>query len=197
MKLKRTAGVLVAILAVAVVGLSSGCKSKGPGQAATDFSADLVTTNNAGTFEGKIYFSGDKTRMDMPQSSVITRLDKNLVWIIMPSEKMYIEQPIKPENLAMKPGKLPNETKRELVTSEKVDGKKTEKFKITYSTGGKTETIFQWIEKDSGIPLKTSALDGKWSYEYKNVKKGDQSLALFELPTGYNKFAIPKFNVKE
>lgn len=196
MGLKRTAGVVMAVVAVFAFSLATGCKSKGPEQAA-NFSADLVTTNNAGTFEGKIYLTKDMTRMDMPQSSVITRLDKNVVWILMPQDKLYIEQPIKPENTAMKPGKLPNETQRELVTTEKVDGKETDKFKITYSTGGKTETIFQWIEKDSGIPLRTSALDGKWSYEYKNVQKGNQSMALFELPSGYKKFTMPKFTEEE
>ena len=189
MDVRKTGVLLAAVFVFALMGSFTACTPKG--SVTNDFSAEIVTKNNAGTFEGKIYSAKDKTRMDMPQSSVITRLDKNVVWILMPSEKMYIEQPIKPENTAMKPGKLPGETRRELVATEKVNGQNTEKFKITYSAGGKTETIFQWIAKDSGIPIKTSALDGKWSYEYKDIKTGSQNTALFELPKDYAKFTIP------
>ncbi len=74
---------------------------------AQDFSADMVSTTKSGVVTGKIFVTKEKTRMEMPQAITITRMDKNVVWILMPDQKMYMEQSLKPENVVATTDKMP------------------------------------------------------------------------------------------
>lgn len=156
---------------------------------ARDFSADMVFTTKAGVFTGKIFVAKEKTRMETPQAITITRIDKNVVWILMPAQRMYMEQPLKPENVVATTDKMPGEIERKLVGKETIDGKTTNKYRIVYVADDKKETIFQWIA-DSGLPIKSAAVDGSWIVEYKNLKTDKQPNTLFEIPTGYQKFSL-------
>lgn len=160
---------------------------------AQDFSADMVSMTKGGVFTGKIYNAKEKTRMEMPQVITITRVDKNVTWILMPEQKMYMEQPLKPENIAALTDKMPGEVERKRLGIETVDGKKTEKYRIVYTVENKREAIFQWVDTDLGFPIKTAAEDGSWTTEFKNLKIGKQPDTLFEIPAGYQKmsFGIP------
>lgn len=156
---------------------------------AQDFFADMVSTTKAGTFSGKIFVAKEKARMEMLQSVTITRMDKNVVWILIPDQKMYMEQPLKPENVVAATEKMPGEVERKLIGPETVDGKTANKYRVVYSVADKKETSFQWIDIDSGLPLKIAAGDGSWVFEYKNLKTGPQPDTLFEIPAGYQKFS--------
>ena len=158
---------------------------------AQDFSADMVSTTKDGVFIGEIFVTKDKTRMEMPQAITITRMDKNIVWILMPEQKMYMEQPLKPENVPATSDKMPGEIERKLMGAETINGKTTNKYRIVYTVGNKKETIFQWITTASGFPIKSAAGDGSWAAEYKNLKTGKQLDSLFEIPAGYQKFEMP------
>jgi hypothetical protein len=70
-----------------------------------------------------------------------------------------------------------------------IDGKKTDKYRIVHETAGKEQTIFQWIT-DTGLPVKSAAVNGSWVLEYKNLKTGKQPDTLFEIPAGYQKFSL-------
>ena len=157
---------------------------------AQDFSADMVSTTKAGVSTGKIFVAKEKTRMETLQTIIITRIDKNVVWILMPAQRMYMEQPLKPENVVATTDKMPGEIERKLVGKETVGGKRTDKYRIVYTTADKKETVFQWIAADSGLPIKSAAVDGSWTIEYKNLKTGKQPDTLFEIPTGYQKFSL-------
>ncbi len=157
---------------------------------AQDFSADMVSTTKAGVSTGKIFVAKEKTRMETLQTIIITRIDKNVVWILMPAQRMYMEQPLKPENVVATTDKMPGEIERKLVGKETVGGKRTDKYRIVYTAADKKEAIFQWIAADSGFPIKSAAVDGRWSIEYKNLKTGKQPDSLFEIPTGYQKFSL-------
>lgn len=156
---------------------------------ARDFSADMVSTTKAGVITGKIFVAKEKTRMETPQTTIITRIDKNMVWILMSAQRMYMEQPLKPENVVASTDKMPGEIERKLVGKETVDGKTTNKYRIVYVVADKEETIFQWIAA-SGLPIKSAAVDGSWTVEYKNLKIGKQPDTLFEIPAGYQKFSL-------
>jgi len=157
---------------------------------AQDFSADMVSTTKAGVSTGKIFVAKEKTRMETLQTIIITRIDKNVVWILMPAQRMYMEQPLKPENVVATTDKMPGEIERKLVGKETVGGKRTDKYRIVYTAADKKETIFQWIVADSGFPIKSAAVDGRWIIEYRNLKTGKQPDTLFEIPTGYQKFSL-------
>jgi hypothetical protein len=50
------------------------------------------------------------------------------------------------------------------------------------------------MDNATGIPLKTASVNGDWWFEYKNIRTGRQDPALFELPAGYKKFAMPSMD---
>lgn len=161
---------------------------------ALQFSADTVMTARGHKTTGKIYFSGERFRMDMtsPQKmTTITRLDKKVVWSIMPQEKMYMEIPFNPKREPMVKGKVQGEVSRKLVGTGSIDGHPVKKYLVTYESGGEKMQMYQWIATDINFPVKTEAVDGSWSQEYKDIKLGPQPDSLFKVPAGYRKFRMP------
>ena len=164
---------------------------------AEDFSADMINTTKGGIFKGKIFISKDKTRMETLEGITITRMDKKVVWILMPKDKMYMEQPFDPSKAVASSEKVSGEIERKLIGQEIIDGKMTNKYQIVYNQNGKRETIFQWLAVGLKIPVKTAAGDNRWIMEYKNIKTGKQSDALFEVPADYQKFSYQRPSVKD
>ncbi len=159
---------------------------------ALEYSADTIFTANGQKTYGKMYAKVDRFRMEIikPQSMItITRMDKKIVWSIIPSEKMYIEMSFDPKTAPKT--KISGEIDRKLVGSEKIDGHPTKKYLITYKEGGWTEKIYQWWATDINFPIKSADLNNKWVQEYKNVKIGHQPNKLFEIPAGYSKMQMP------
>ena len=155
-----------------------------------EYSADMVSHSGGQTFKAKIYFGANKMRTEMPENIVITRLDKNIAWIIMPSEKMYMEQPINKKMLPKTSQKVEGEIERVKLGVENVDGKPAEKYKVTYTDGKVRNSAYQWL-RDSRYLVKMEALDGSWGIEYKNLTPGHQPDSLFEPPAGFHKLSMP------
>jgi hypothetical protein len=134
-----------------------------------------------------------KMRMEnqrMPGYNII-RGDKNVMWMVMPPSKSYMEMKADPSNKPKTEEKIPGEISRKKIGSEKIDGHPTDKYEITYTNKGKTDKIYQWMATDISFPIKTAAVDGGFTQEYKNIKMGSQSDSLFEVPSGYKKMAMP------
>jgi len=154
-----------------------------------EFSADMVSRSGRQTVQAKFYVSGDKMRTEMPGNVVIMRLDKNLTWIIMLKQRIYMEQALKPKDLPKTSKELGGEIKRVSLGIETVDGKPAEKFKVIYVENSTRLTVYQWL-RDSKFPVKIEAENGSWSIEYKNLSVGPQSADLFELPPGFQKLSM-------
>jgi hypothetical protein len=157
---------------------------------ADDFNADVVTSAPEGSVAAKIYVSGNKSRMEAAEMVTISRLDRNVVWILMPAQKMYMEQPVNPRAAANVQEKVDGEIERSAEGAETVNGVKTTKYRITVETQGRRESIFQWIDEAMRFPIKTAAIDGSWSSEFKNIRKAPQDPQLFEIPAGYTKMSV-------
>ena len=188
--IKRTvwAACLVIISAVIISGCSSTAANR-------QFSAEIISRSGGASFKGKMFFAGDKFRMENPQAVTISRMDKKTVWILMPEQKMYMEQAFTEDSARGMVQKMDNEVKREKLGTETVNGIKADKYKVSYKTEGRTDSIYQWLASGMQMPVRTSSVDGKWSMELSNVKFGDQPDSLFEVPAGYKKFSynIPSF----
>lgn len=193
MKRKALLRVLLLIIAIVFVAGSVASCSRCAKMAGTpeEFSANVMSTTPMGTFSGKVFVTKDRTRMELAESTIITRLDKKAVYILLPT-KMYMEQPLGPEYAASVGEKLPGEISRELVGREEVGGRSAQKFKVTYMLDGKEDTVFQWIDDKLGLPLKVAAPDGTWSLIYTDIKAGSQPDKLFEVPDDYSKFSMPQ-----
>ena len=162
--------------------------------APTQYQADVVSRGSGETTSYRFY-SGDRMfRMDTQEAQVITRLDRRLVWIVQPGEKMYMEQPFRPEkaNPLVAQQDEGVSVNRQKVGAEVVNGVATEKWKVTVqSAKGGTQTFLQWIDPKTGIAMRTADPAGKWSQELKNLQVGPQPAGLFEVPKGYQKMAVP------
>lgn len=127
----------IAFLAIYMVSLFL---TASPSHSAEEFSADVITTSEGMRMSGKIYWKSDRFRMDLrePQQSItITRMDKKLVWSIMPEQKMYMELPFDPRSVteSAPKEKFKGEIERKLIGSETFDGHPTKKYLITTRKG--------------------------------------------------------------
>lgn len=154
------------------------------------FSADMVTRSGRQTQNAKIYVSGQKTRMEMPFSIMIMRLDRKVSWMLLPSQESYIEQTLDSASVPKTSRKVEGEVERVPIGKETVNGVATEKFNVTYMEGGRKVSMYQWLTK-AGFPIKLEAVDGSWGVEYKNIFFGPQPDSLFEPPSGYQKMSMP------
>lgn len=156
---------------------------------AEDFSADMISRSKGGVFQGRIFFTGEKVRMETPESIAITRLDRKVMWMLMPKEKKYMEMPLQAQNMVVGKEQMPGEIERKFLGKEIIEGKTADKYRIVYSSANQQQAILTWMLTGSGIPVKTVAEDGSWSMEYKNIRIGKQPDSLFEIPAGYQKFS--------
>lgn len=155
-----------------------------------DFSADVVAHGRDGSFSGKICMGNGNVRMEATQGITISRQDKKVVWVIMPSEGMYMEQPFDPKDAIAQVAAKSGEAERKSLGPDTVNGKKTEKFQVTYNQGGVRSSVYEWVDHSIEMPVKIAATDKSWSMEYKNIKAGPQDPNLFEVPKGYQKLDL-------
>ena len=158
---------------------------------AAEFSADMVSNTPNAAAEGRIFVSEQKVRTEMAGAIVISRLDRNVNWLIMPAQMTYMEQPFDPKTLLGVSEKAPGETERTPLGKEIINGRQTDKYRVVYDSEKGTAVMFQWIDETAMIPVKMAAENGSWSIEYRNLRVGPQDPALFELPAGYTKMAMP------
>lgn len=154
------------------------------------FGADVVSVNGNQTTHGKIIVAEDRMRLEKGGTVTITRLDKKVVWLLIPAQKMYMEQSFRPENIVPAPEATAGEAGRELLGKEAVNGRMANKYLVTVRMGGKRSSFLLWVAADAPLPLKTAAEDGAWTQEYRNVDVGEPDPALFEIPDGYKNFAM-------
>jgi hypothetical protein len=132
--------------------------------------------------------------MDMktPEEIIlITRMDKKVMWNIIPKQKMYMELPLDMRNKPLVNEKIEGEIERKHVGNETIDGQPAKKYLVTYKSGEEKHKVYQWFATDINFPVKTADVDGAWVQEFKNIKMGSQPDSFFELPKGYKKFQFP------
>ncbi|MBI3307484.1 MAG: hypothetical protein HYZ84_06750 [Candidatus Omnitrophica bacterium] len=178
-------------LLAAAIGFSAGNTAMAQADAQPEFSAQMVSTIGGQKMAGKFFSSNGKIRLEMGENIIINRFDQNLSWVLIPSQHRYMENAIDSGMALRMMQEIPGETERVTMGSESVDGKRAEKFKVTYTPpDGKPESLYQWIAPDNPVPVKVAALDDSWSVEYQNIQSGPQPPDLFEIPAGYQKFQV-------
>jgi len=153
---------------------------------AADLTADMITKEGKITSKGKVYVNGSKMRADKGNTPIynIVRGDKGLLWQVNGAENTYVEAKITPALNLWTAEKIPGEAGRKEIGSEKIDGYSVKKYEVSVKQGKNTSTYHQWIATDLRFPVKVANLNGKWSVEYKNIKKGTPADAMFNLPKG-------------
>jgi hypothetical protein len=166
-----------------------------------EFSAEQVLLDPSGNIQqaGKLYVSTDKIRVEQPQAEsggsmvIIFRKDLQVVRILMPEAKMYIENPLNEGDLQKAMQQIPENVKEVDLGAETVNGFECRKKQIegTVETFGGQKQTFRsivWVSERMGLPIRTQGEDGHIT-ELRNIKTGHQPGDLFELPSGYTKAA--------
>ena len=163
-----------------------------------EYSADATVENEEGTIKQKIFVTPTKERKEMLTGSgegavQIFRYDNKVMWMLMPSENMYMEYSI---GGGPSKGSDPSQWTYEdtVVGEETLNGVRVTKYKtIATSTDGKKYGGFSWRTTD-GINVKQDLLykEGndkkRMLTELSNLKVGRQDPKLFEIPDGFTKF---------
>ena len=173
-------------------------------QPTVEYSADRVIAGDGGKEHVyKIYSAPGKERMETKEGSggamIITRMDKKLVWTLMPSQKMYMETKFSGQGASRQKQAGFDQEKCDVRQTEKgkedVNGFPTRKMELAISCPGEEKyTGFVWLTKENiAMRMETSKAGKKETtrLELKNLKIGKQDPALFEVPAGYKSLAMP------
>lgn len=158
------------------------------------FSADQIHTVNKKTTTGKVMAIENAVRVESENkgkaSITITRFDRNMMWTLMPDQKMYMEIPF--QGLGEMASSIKGATvKKESLGSEQVGAYHCDKSRVETTYQGKVYVSIEWAAKElDGFVVKKADEKGSWSTEYQNVQLGPQNPALFEIPDGYQKFSL-------
>lgn len=200
--------VFMPVLTALAVCLASAAPSaaQGPlGRKGDDFSADEVHLSHGRQSTAKVFMSQGKMRRESQGMIVIARFDKQVAWMIDPSQKSYFETSLDPKKFPMMAEMIEKGDKgveKVELGREQVQGFDCTKYKVTVDMGGpppgmppamaakmngpRKMTSTVWISDKLGAALK-SATDEGFSMEMTNIKVGPQPAELFEPPAGYAK----------
>lgn len=198
--MKRLKGTIFALAVAILFSVTVWAADKTFQESDVEYSADEQMETEDMAMQAKVYHAPGKERREQDMSGMtqimIMRRDKNVVWMLMPEQKMYME---------MKMGQGKEDTadlkdytiEYSVVGEEVVNGINTTKNKVimTDKKGNKFGG-FMWVSKE-GIMVKmdtVSKVEGskmRVKMERKNIKIENQNPKLFEIPSGYNKMSMP------
>lgn len=164
---------------------------------AGEFSATTITKAGDTKIPGKVYVKGNKARNEITtggQTSIqILRPDKNVLWVIIPQQKAYMEMPLTQEAQEKILLNLTEKQKAQMkkLGTETVSNYDCEKYETTMSYKGKAAKFFVCIAPELGSPVKMETQDGSFVTEFKDIKTGQLADSLFEPPPGYRKMKMP------
>ena len=193
---KRAFSTLSMVLVIVVMGIFILCNLS----FAAEFSADMIHKMGGETVKGKVYVKGNKIRQEVvkegEEAVIIMRLDKGIIWNLMPEEKIYMEMPNLGDvvNDPEYEKKLEEMADKKYLGKEKVNGYVCKKYKYIYRDKS-MGTLTQWFYEKLNYPIKTE-MGGQpggmdMLIEYKNIKEKRLLDSLFEIPPGYTKMSIP------
>jgi hypothetical protein len=162
-----------------------------------EYSADSTIQNEEGTIQQKVFVTPTKERKEMLTGAgdggiQIFRYDTKVMWVVMPSQKMYMEHSMTGgQSRSNDPSQWTYEDTA--MGEETLNGVRVTKYKtIATSTDGKKFGGFSWRTRD-GINLKQDLLykEGndkkRMLTELSNLQVGRQDPKLFEIPEGFTK----------
>jgi hypothetical protein len=166
-----------------------------------EFKADLVRSSGGDSDASKVYMKGDLRREDTYEDGelsavTIFRPDKGVTWNLMPEEEMYMEVPLVEgmDGTEANIDKLESSANVEILGEETINGFVCEKRRY----GGSDETpgeVVVWYSTELDYPVKLHLTfyegEDELVLEYQNIDADEVPDSIFEIPEGYEKFAVP------
>ncbi|HOI81222.1 MAG: DUF4412 domain-containing protein [Thermovirgaceae bacterium] len=189
---KRRMGLFLSV----VVALTLSCSAF-----AAEFQADMKMEGGEETVTGKVFVSGSIMRQEMEvpgagKSISIVDGAKNIMYVIMPQEKMYMEFPNEQIVLGDEDIEdwLSDDADLKKIGTETIEGYKCDKYEVTYKDPERQAmgSSVIWIARKLNFPIRgiTEGEDGKVTVTYTNIREGSLDKALFEIPKDYQKFSF-------
>jgi len=162
------------------------------------YAADLTMTSGEVRISGRIHHRPGQTRseFDSRGQRTVTIIDRTRkrVWIVMASSRQYMEMPLRGDVVSafLPPNVTREQVKLTSLGKETVGGVSTGKIRVEHPMGRSV----MWVTED-GIMVKMDGVSTaggrqtKVTMRLRNVKRGPQDAALFRIPAGYKKLAIP------
>ncbi len=171
-----------------------------------DYSGYSVMETGEAAIQGKVYYSHGKLRQEMDMGGmkqiIITRMDKKVVWTLMPAQTIYVELPM--SALEGKGEDITDmDVEQTVAGKEIVNGVLTTKYNVRAERKDGTRLDgYTWLTKDgilmkADLTAKDSSNNTRIKMELKDLKVGRQDPSLFEVPAGYNKLGTGGMNVEE
>lgn len=189
--MKKNVAAVLTLTLIIMLGLFAGAPSVASAAKGVEFQADFIEKDGKEVTKGKIYISDGKSRYETAGSNeiVVTRQDKNVIWLIFPKLSRYVEQEYigGPRPVYIDPDLPDNDNpKREFLDYEWIDSYRLRKFVVTVEyPGGQQDKYYEWYRDGFPLPVKTASLDGKTSFEYLKIKIGPMDPELFTTPKSY------------
>lgn len=155
------------------------------------FQADYVDLSDADKTSGK-YFAGPEGMrmegiMDGEPQIMIINFVKNVTWVVMEEEGIYMEMPFNPEDSDVYTTPCPElSVSQTMVGKETLHGRSVEKWHCEKARGGVSKVWFDprlktaiRVEEDGSI------------FELQNIREGRLSSDLFQAPSGYTRMSMP------
>lgn len=135
-----------------------------------------------------------ETEINGQHSIIIMRLDRELMWTVMPQQRMVMEMRIDPNMSDPMNVEVPDPDTwvMERLGRETVNGIPATKYRVATDDGAKTRMRGHMWVSDHGIPVRTDLETGgdRILMELRNLVVGPQPAALFEPPADYQRHAL-------
>lgn len=168
------------------------------GALAAQFQADMTIDGARQKATGKIFVKGDSMRQEMNtpmgKSFVVFDGAKDVMYVIMPDQKMYMEMP-NDRQIILKESEsieevLGDEAEVNKIGTETIEGYKCDKYNVKYRDPAMGNAVV-WVSQKLNYPLKavTKTSEGTITVIYTNINEGPVDSALFQIPSGYQKLS--------
>ena len=153
-------------------------QANAPMEPQVEFSAESITESGGATLKEKVYYAPGKIRRELDvghgKQVEIVRLDKNLAWLLMTEEKLYLER-----GLSAADGPMPSSMtfERTLVGEDMLEGIPADKYHaVAKQADGARLSGYVWSTKE-GIMVKMDleaegSPGSRLKMELKNLKIG-------------------------
>ncbi len=193
------------MLAAAFLATSAGAQDASQTPAipeAPDFSTDMVSridyNGHIVDMQSKMFKGKDKVRVETQVHTAqgttngvsITRMDKGVIWIILPQQKSYMEMKLKPADIAKyKEISAAGEGRGKFIDTLKVDGKQADRYDIAKASC----KGYSYFQTGTMLPMKIDLDCGAKHTitDFRNMKVAAQPQSLFEVPAGYKLLNAP------
>jgi outer membrane lipoprotein-sorting protein len=162
---------------------------------AAEFSAVVVRRLDSQETQGKVYVKGDKVYREFVTGKEVTitilRPDKQVIWMVMPGRKVYMEMPLTKE-MTRELGQFAKDQASMIhLGTETVNGYLSDKYETSVKNNGGFIKHTMWVSKKLGVPIKITSPEGSFSMDYRDIKEGGVPDSVFEAPLGYQKMTKP------